>query len=493
MIEIKLERGVWRLDDADRLGPAGGFGEVFRGQGPEGEVAIKRLKLTASAAAHREMKIGKDLAGRTLEHVVPVLDYGQDADTDRYYLVMPVCEYSLQDYLQRKGILTWEEAKPIALNIVAGLTEVGDIVHRDLKPGNVLWKDGRWQIADFGIAKFVEDSTSLETLRDSLTAAYGAPEQWLMEKPTRATDVYALGCILHAMINGGPPFKGDFDQIRDGHLRKDPPELEGVPARLNSLVTHMLRKTAPSRPAVDRCGTVFSTLESTSTRPVHDALAEAGRQVAKREAEEESKRREEEASRRARETMGQEAVKDLKRSMNRLYHDLEAASESVKRDGNDVRLGRAHLSYLDPTLQEMGRLRPADPFEGGWDVMAHSIIAVQGPTERYSPRDRDTYTFSASLIYASIERGGEYRWRELSFWAFGGEQDSPFAIVPNDDSFRQAMSHVIGGVNIAHGPWTIDAEDEEAFHDRWKSFFARAASGKLTRPMQMPPPRSFFE
>jgi len=52
-----------------------------------------------------------------------------------------------------------------------------------------------WKIADFGIAKFVEDSTSLETLRNSLTPAYAAPEQWQLQRPTSATDIYSVGVL----------------------------------------------------------------------------------------------------------------------------------------------------------------------------------------------------------------------------------------------------------------------------------------------------------
>ena len=168
MPTIRLNDAEWTYDEADPLGPAGGFGEVFRGTGVNGAVAVKRLKLTANAAAHREMNIGQVLAGRTLKHVVPVLDYGQDAGSDGYFLVMPICERSLQDEID-KGVLTMAEARAAALDVLAGLAEVGDIVHRDLKPGNVLYYDGAWRLADFGIAKFVEDSTSLRTLRNSLT------------------------------------------------------------------------------------------------------------------------------------------------------------------------------------------------------------------------------------------------------------------------------------------------------------------------------------
>ena len=115
---------------------------------------------------------------RDLAHVVPILDAGQDAESDRYFLVMPICDCTLQDKIDEgQNGVDIEIAKEVIMAIIAGLQEVGDITHRDLKPSNVLLHDGVWKIADFGIAKFVEDSTSLETLRESLTPAYGAPEQ----------------------------------------------------------------------------------------------------------------------------------------------------------------------------------------------------------------------------------------------------------------------------------------------------------------------------
>jgi serine/threonine-protein kinase len=260
---IKLERGTWTVDYDDPLGLPGGFGEVFRGSGPTQDVAVKRLRLTATAAAHREMTIGKTLLERTLNHVVPVLDYGQDSESEYYFLVMPICSHSLQQYISENGPLGWEDSKGAILDIILGLEEVNDIIHRDLKPSNVLWLNGNWRIADFGIAKFVEDSTSLRTLRDSLTPGYAAPEQWLGEPPTKATDVYALGCVIHALMNGEPPFggSGDIELIRFGHLEKTPPSLNAAPARLNSIVQAMLKKSAASRPSLARCASVVTEIE----------------------------------------------------------------------------------------------------------------------------------------------------------------------------------------------------------------------------------------
>ena len=94
---IRLPGGEWEYDDSKALGQAGGFGEVFLGTGECGNVAIKRLKISADQAAHRELKIGQNLMEKTFAHVVPVLDAGQDSESDRYFLVMPVCEFSLPE------------------------------------------------------------------------------------------------------------------------------------------------------------------------------------------------------------------------------------------------------------------------------------------------------------------------------------------------------------------------------------------------------------
>lgn len=53
---------VWEYDDEARLGKEGGFGDVFRGTGGSGPVAVKRLKLHASHAASRELSIGDYLS-----------------------------------------------------------------------------------------------------------------------------------------------------------------------------------------------------------------------------------------------------------------------------------------------------------------------------------------------------------------------------------------------------------------------------------------------
>src|SRR5258708_14342992 len=154
MIGIKLERAQWQYDPEAPLGPPGGFGQVFAGTGSDGSpVAIKRLHIQAHDAAHRELRIAKELSDRAFTHVIPFLDSGLDTDSDRYYVVMPRAQHSLAQFLRSEGVLDEQQAISILLQITNGLLEVPDIVHRDLKPANVLRHGDRWKIPDFGIPR----------------------------------------------------------------------------------------------------------------------------------------------------------------------------------------------------------------------------------------------------------------------------------------------------------------------------------------------------
>jgi serine/threonine protein kinase/Tfp pilus assembly protein PilF len=95
------------------------------------------------------------------------------------------------------------------------------VVHRDLKPSNILVSsDGKLKLLDFGIARLIEHPdgrsahTVTETSRRRLTPAYAAPEQWRGEATTTATDVYALGVLLHEMLVGVKPERRDDDTLR---------------------------------------------------------------------------------------------------------------------------------------------------------------------------------------------------------------------------------------------------------------------------------------
>ncbi|MBS0570365.1 MAG: tetratricopeptide repeat protein [Proteobacteria bacterium] len=93
------------------------------------------------------------------------------------------------------------------------------IVHRDLKPSNVLVDAGGWvKLLDFGIAKLLDAGSTAQNPTQAeqrrLTPGYAAPEQWHGGAITTATDVYALGVLLHELLCGSKPQPRDDGTVR---------------------------------------------------------------------------------------------------------------------------------------------------------------------------------------------------------------------------------------------------------------------------------------
>ena len=67
MSELRLPGGVWTYNPDEQLGPAGGFGAVYAGEGPDHDsVAVKILTAVAEEFGARELSIAEDLADREL-------------------------------------------------------------------------------------------------------------------------------------------------------------------------------------------------------------------------------------------------------------------------------------------------------------------------------------------------------------------------------------------------------------------------------------------
>jgi serine/threonine protein kinase len=482
---IRLPNGQWQFDESKPLGKAGGFGQVFRGNGPNGDVAIKRLRVSADAAAHRELVIGQHLMKEDFTNIVPIHDAGQDSESDRYFLVMPVCDYSLQDIINQ-GRLETSLIQQVIGQITEGLLEVPAITHRDLKPDNILYHEGRWKIADFGIAKFVEDSTSLETLRNCLTPSYAAPEQWKRERPSSATDIYAFGCIIYCLITGNPPFVGSLGDIREGHLHGVPEPLRDLPPRFTAFVSHMLRKPQSARPTLERCFKVLSeaSLQSASSLPDSSVIARAAEHVAKKEAEEEAKAHAAASLLKERQEVFAEAKLLYKELNNTLFQVLKEVSESARIiSSSRLIFGEATLDFPASPESLIDSYPSSQTLYArtGWDVLGWSMIRVNCR--------RTAYDWSASLLYANKHDGNGYRWHEVAFWTFGQHQNqnkTPYGLEGYSKDIDLACSHGMHIIAVAYGPLPIDGEDTESFLSRWSQLTATAATGELTKPGSMP-------
>jgi eukaryotic-like serine/threonine-protein kinase len=178
------------------------------------EVAVKLLTVPPDPAA-RERFLREARAAARLRHprVVGVHDTGEHAGQP--FLVMELVEgETLGELLAREGPREPEEAVALTLGVLEALAHAHreGLIHRDIKPDNVLLpREGGVKLADFGIAKAMDEATAGLTATGAVmgTAAYLAPELVEGAAPSPASDVYSVGCLLYALLAGRPPFTGE--------------------------------------------------------------------------------------------------------------------------------------------------------------------------------------------------------------------------------------------------------------------------------------------
>lgn len=156
--------------------------------------------------------------------------------------------------LARGGVLAPDEVAAIGAQIAAALAEahLAGIVHRDVKPENVLiTEDGTAKITDFGVSRAAGVGTVTTTGILAGTPAYLAPEVAGGGKATPRSDVFSLGAMLYAAVEGLPPFGIDDNPIallhRAAHGEINPPQRSGP---LTELLLWLLRRDPAERPTM---------------------------------------------------------------------------------------------------------------------------------------------------------------------------------------------------------------------------------------------------
>lgn len=250
--------GRYRLDAV--LG-RGGMAAVWRGVDIrlDRSVAVKVLDgaaLIDPAAVERFHREARTVARLADPHVVAVYDVGSDGD--RHYLVMELVSGTSLAGLLRQGPLDAGQAVDIAIQVCQALhaAHAAGVVHRDVKPGNILIdRRGAVKVCDFGIARLVGAAQPTLTAVGATigTSQYMAPEQVAGGPVDGRTDLYALGCVLYAMLTGRPPFDGDSAVgIALQHLHRDPEPIghlrPDLPGALADLVDRLLAKEPDHRP-----------------------------------------------------------------------------------------------------------------------------------------------------------------------------------------------------------------------------------------------------
>jgi serine/threonine-protein kinase len=238
----------------------GGMATIWRAldEQLDREVAVKLLRTqfgSDAGFAARFKQEARSAGSLTHPNIVPVHDYGTDAEDGTQYIVMQLVEgEDLASLLRERGALATDDAVRVAIGVASALEAAHrrGIVHRDVKPGNILiTDDGDVKVTDFGIARAVSEASMTVTGTTLGSVHYFSPEQARGDEVTGASDVYSLGIVLYEMLTGRRPFEGDSAAgVALKRLNEDPPPpqtFRPVPSGLSAIVMRALQREPEAR------------------------------------------------------------------------------------------------------------------------------------------------------------------------------------------------------------------------------------------------------
>jgi len=205
--------GVYQI--VEEIG-RGGMGEVYRAFRADGQydqqVAIKlvRAGLDTSSILERFRNERQILASLDHPNIARLLDGGTTEEGIPYLVMELIAGTPIDQYCDAHSLSITQRLQ-LFRQVCAAVQYAHQrlVIHRDLKPGNILvTADGITKLLDFGIAKILDSSGSLETtLARPMTPEYASPEQIRSETITTATDVYSLGVVLYELLAGHSPYR----------------------------------------------------------------------------------------------------------------------------------------------------------------------------------------------------------------------------------------------------------------------------------------------
>lgn len=244
-----------------RMIAQGAMGSVYEGvQLPiKRPVAIKVIRDELGhddATVQRFLREARVLTRIAHPNIVGVFDFGETAD-GCLYLVMELLRGQTLDFaLALAGPFSARRTCEIGLQLCSALVaaHAHGVVHRDLKPANIylLAEIGdSVKVLDFGLAKTADAPSELTYVGAVIgTPLYMAPETIHHNAADPRSDLYALGCILHELLVGAPPFSGESTAVVLARQLEDEPAPlpEHVPETLRLLVHALLAKDPAHRP-----------------------------------------------------------------------------------------------------------------------------------------------------------------------------------------------------------------------------------------------------
>jgi len=239
----------------------GGMGAVYAAEHLESgrRVALKVLSQQLDSPEARARFLREGRLAASINHPNSVYVFGTEEIEGTPAIAMElIAGGTLQDRIQRTGVLPIGEAVDAVLQIIAGLeaAHAVGILHRDIKPANCFTDlDGSVKVGDFGLSISAQGrGDSLHTIDGTFlgTPAFCSPEQLRGEELNLRSDMYAVGVTLFYLLTGRTPFEGkNMVQLLANALEKVPPSptqfRAEVPPDLARVVLRCLSKQATER------------------------------------------------------------------------------------------------------------------------------------------------------------------------------------------------------------------------------------------------------
>jgi eukaryotic-like serine/threonine-protein kinase len=237
---------------------SGGMAVVYRAEDDilGRAVALKTLHQEyAEVPSFRRRFRQEARAMASLDHqnIVKVYDISQDGEVP-FIVVECVAGRDVGDLLanRRGGRLNEQFVRRIAAQLLLALSYAHrrGIIHRDIKPSNILLtQEGTVKVADFGIARIVEEEDATGVPGEIVgSARYMSPEQLRGEEATPRSDVYSVGVLLYHCLTGRPPFSGDVKSLARQHIHKDPTPPRKLNRRISPAMEAVILKTLQKDP-----------------------------------------------------------------------------------------------------------------------------------------------------------------------------------------------------------------------------------------------------
>jgi WD40 repeat protein len=244
----------------------GGMGVVYRARqlSLDRDVAVKLLAAGPWASrdfVERFRAEAQNAARMQHPNIVAIYEVG-DVEELHFFSMRLIHGPSLAAEIKREGRI----GSLRAARLLRTIAEAVDYAHRlgvlhlDLKPANVLIdEDGTPHVADFGLARRLEQGLAADNNEVSGTPSYMAPEQTTAgaQKITAATDIWGLGAILYELVTGLPPFLGVSPQatlklVVEGQVRSPRRYVPDLPCDLEAIILKCMAHDAADRYATAR-------------------------------------------------------------------------------------------------------------------------------------------------------------------------------------------------------------------------------------------------